>query len=211
MISRKSFSLIELVFIIIIIAVISIQFIPKNIKSNLPQAANKIIVHLKNTRYQAMIDNRFNHKDEFWFRERWTLKFMNCKKTVGGLYYVVFSDTNHKGRPNKEETLKDPLTQKWLYSNNDCDASFNESKDILLTKEYGVSKVIMSCNNTSSIGQLSFGFDGQVYTKLGTNRLDTYRYALEDTCNITLFDKSNKNVTIQIDPNTGYIRKKTNN
>jgi len=208
MIVKKSFSIIELVFIITIIAIISLGFIPKNLKSNLNQAANKIIIHLKNTRYQAMIDNKFNNEDVFWFRERWTLKFQKCQKSVGGLYYVVYTDTNHGGHINKSETLKDPLTQKWLYSNYDCEASSNESKDILLTKEYGVTKVIITCNRTSTIGQLSFGFDGQVYTKSGTKSDETYEYALKETCNIILYDKSNNNVTIQIHPNTGFIGEK---
>jgi len=205
---KQSFSLIEFIFVIAIISIVSIQFIPKNIKSNLSQASNKIIVHLKNTRYQAMIDNKFNHKDDFWFRERWTLKFQNCSQSIGGLYYVVYSDSNHGGHINKDETLKDPLTQKWLYSNYDCDASFNESKDILLTKEYGVTKVEVSCNDTSTIGQISFGYDGNVYTKLGTKNSDTYNYELKEQCTITLYDKSNDNVTIVIEPNTGYIYKK---
>jgi len=208
MISKKSFSLLELLFIIVIIAIVSFGFFPKNIKNDLNLAASKIIIHLKNTRYQAMIDNKFNHDDEFWFRERWTLKFQNCQKSIGGLYYVVYSDTNHGGHINKSETLKDPLTQKWLYSNYDCEASSNESKDILLTKEYGVTKVNISCNNTSTIGQLSFGYDGQVYTKLGTKNNDTYKYLLKEPCNINLYDKSNNKVTILIEPNTGYIRLK---
>ncbi len=205
---RQSFSLIELIFVIVIISIVSMQFIPKLTKSNLSQAANKVIVHLKNTRYQAMIDNKFNHKDDFWFRERWTLKFQKCSQSIGGLYYVVYSDTNHGGHINKDETLKDPLTQKWLYSNYDCDASSDESKDILLTKEYGVSKVDISCNKTTTIGQISFGYDGKVYTKLGTKLEDTYNYELKEQCYITLYDNSNDNVTIIIEPNTGYVYKK---
>jgi len=205
MIPKKSFSLLELLFIIVIIAIVSLGFFPKTINSKLNQAANKVIIHLKNTKNQAMIDNKFNHNDDFWFRERWTMKFQNCQKSIGGLYYVVYSDTNHGGHINKSETLKDPLTQKWLYSNYDCDASSNESKDILLTKEYGVTKVEISCNSTSTIGQISFGYDGQVYTKLGTKSNDTYKYLLTETCTISLYDKSNNKVTISIEPNTGYI------
>ena len=208
MIFKKSFSLIELIFIITIISIISMQFFPKNIKSNLNLAAEKIIIHLKNTRYQAMIDNKFNHLDELWFRERWTLKFQNCSSKVGGLYYAVYSDKNHGGQINKSETVKDPLTQKWLYSNNDCDASSDESKDILLTKEYAVTKVEMSCNATSTIGQISFGYDGKVYTKLGNKPEDTYNNVLKEKCYITLYDKSNENVTIVVEPNTGYAYKK---
>ena len=205
---KQSFSLVELIFVIVIISIISSQFLPKLTKSDLNQAANKLVIHLKNTKYQAMIDNKFSHKDDFWFRERWTLKFKNCSKNIGGLYYVVYSDSNHKGSANKNETLKDPLTQKWLYSNYDCNASFDESKDILLTKEYGVSKVEVSCNDTTTIGQISFGQDGKVYTKLGTKLEDTYNYELKEQCNIVLYDNSNDNVTIIVEPNTGYIYKK---
>lgn len=208
MILKKSFSLIQLLLVITVISIISIQFIPKNNSGKLNHAANKVIVHLKNTRFQAMIDNKFDDKDDFWFRKRWTLKFQNCSKNIGGLYYVVYSDMNSGGHINKDETLKDPLTQKWLYSNYDCEASSNESKDILLTKEYGVTKVEVGCNNTSTIGQFSFGYDGKVYTKLGTKADDTYKYELKEQCNITLYDKNNENVTILVEPNTGYIHKK---
>jgi len=201
----KSFSLIELIFVIVLVGIISSYFIPKLYTSQLTQAANKIILHLKNTRYQAMLDNKFNHKDEMWFRERWTMKFQRCQKSVGGLYYVVYSDTNHGGHINKTETLKDPLTQKWLYSNYDCDASYNESEDILISKQYGVSQVDITCNSTSTIGQISFGYDGVIYTKLGTKSSDTYKYALNEKCKIILFDKNNENVTILIEPNTGFI------
>ena len=205
MIHKKSFSFIELIFVLVIISIIATQFIPKNLNSNLELAANKIIMHLKHTKYQAMVDNKFNHKDNFWFRERWTMKFQNCSSKVGGLYYVVYSDKNHGGHINKSETLKDPLSQKWLYSNYDCDASFNESKDILLTKEYGVTKVDVSCNATSTIGQISFGYDGKAYSKLGTKLTDTYKYELKEKCAITLYDKSDDNVTIVIEPKTAYI------
>ncbi len=204
---KQSFSLIELIFVIVIISIVVIQFLPKLSNSKLNLAANKIIIHLKNTRYQAMIDNKFNDKDDFWFRERWTFKFQRCEKSIGGVYYVVYSDSNHGGHINKNETLKDPLTQKWLYSNYDCDASFDESKDILLTKEYGITKIELSCNNTTTIGQISFGYDGKVYTKLGTKIEDTYKYELKEKCNVNLYDNDNNYVTITIEPNTGYIYK----
>ena len=205
---KKSLSLIEFIFIIVLLSIVTLQFFPKNNTNKLNHAAQKIIMHLKNTRYQAMIDNKFNHEDKFWFRERWTLKFKNCAQKLGGIYYIVYSDKNHKGSANKNETLKDPLSQKWLYSNNDCDASHDESKDILLTKEYQVTKVEVSCNNTSTIGQFSFGYDGAVYTKLGTKSHDTYNYELTQRCDITLYDESNNDITIVVEPNTGYIYQK---
>lgn len=158
-----------------------------------------------------MIDNKFDADDELWHKMRWTLKFQNCSNKVGGLYYVVYSDKNKTGHINKDETLKDPLTQKWLYSNYDCDASSDESDDILLTKKYGITKVDVSCNSTSTIGQLSFGYDATVYTKFSSKSNDAYNYALKQRCVITLYNKSDENVSIIVEPNTGFIYKKLQN
>jgi type II secretory pathway pseudopilin PulG len=205
---QKSFSLLELIFTIVLVGIITTYFIPKNNFSNLQQASNKIILYLKYTRYIAMIDNKFNTQDDMWFKERWTLKFQNCSKKVGGLYYVIFSDINHRGSPNKKtECLKDPVSNKYLYSNYDCEASYDESKYILLTKEYGITNVDISCNSTSTIGQISFGNDGKVYSRLGTNPGDINKYEIKETCFIKLYDKNENQITIAIEPETGFIYK----
>ena len=204
---KKSFSLIELIFTILLISIIISQIIPKNNFSKLNQATNKIILYLKYTRYIAMLDDKYNVNDDMWFKERWTLKFQNCSQKVGGLYYVVFSDRNHKGSPNKDECLKDPITNKYLYSHYDCEAGEDESKYILLTKEFGVTKVDISCNSTSTIGQISFGKDGKVYSRLGTNTYDISKYEIKEKCFVNLFDIKGTKETIVIEAFTGYIHK----
>ncbi len=205
---KKSFSLIELIFVMVFIGIITSIFIPKNNFSKLNLAADKIILYLKYTRYIAMLDNKYDINDEMWFKERWTLKFQNCTQDVGGLYYVIFSDKNHKGSPNKDECLKDPVTNKYLYSHYDCEASEDESKYILLTKEFGVTDVDISCNSTSTIGQFSFGNDGKVYSRLGTTSNDIDKYEITDTCYINMYDSYENKITIAIEPKTGYIYRK---
>ena len=204
---RVAFSLIELIFAIVLISIILSSFIPKNNFSKLNLAADKIILYLKYTRYIAMIDNKYNINDEMWFRERWTLKFQNCSKDIGGLYYVVFSDKNHGGGINKGECLKDPITNKYLYSHYDCEASENESKYILLTKEFGVTKIDISCNSTSTIGQISFDYNGKVYSRIGTNSNDISKYEIKDICYINMYDIQKNMITIAIEPSTGFIYK----
>lgn len=201
--SKKSFSLIELIFVIVLIGIISSAIIPQTQISKLNLAANKIILYLNYTRYIAHIDNKHNIEDDEWEKKRWTLKFQRCSSTTGGLYYVVYSDTSGgTAHFKKAETLKDPLSNKYLYSGYDCENSYDESKYILLTKEFGVNKVDVSCNTTSSIGQISFGYDGKIYSNLGTTPKQ-----IEESCRIKLFDKNNEFVTISIEPNTGYIKK----
>ncbi len=201
---KKSFSLLEIIFVLIILGIILFQIVPKNQISKLHLATQKIILYLNYTRYIAHIDNKFDIKDEQWERKRWTLKFLNCEKRIGGLYYIVYSDT--KGGTahfEKTDTLFDPLNNKYLYSN-ECkeDIINDKSKHILLTQEYGITKVDVSCNTTSTIGQISFGFDGNIYSQLGTNIKE-----ITQQCQIKLFNEKNQFSTIAIEPKTGYIHK----
>jgi hypothetical protein len=204
---KKSFTLIELIFTLIIIAIIIIAALPKQQISNLDLAANRVVLYLKHTRYLAFVDNKYNPTDDMWYKKRWTLKFQNCSSSIGGLYFLVYSDMNQNGYISKDECAKDPITSRYLYSNWDCNANTDESKYILLTKEYGVTKVDISCNSTSTIGSISFGDNGDVYSRLGTVPEDIERYLLDKACQITLYDKLNNSVVIQIEPTTGFIYK----
>lgn len=148
------------------------------------------------------MDNKFKIDDEEWERKRWTLKFLNCSGKNNGLYYIVYSDTNGgTAHYKKTDTLKDPLNNKYLYSNACTDDVLNDkSKNILLTKEYDINKIDVSCNTTSTIGQISFGFDGKIYSQLGTNIKE-----IENQCIIKLFDEKNNYKEIAVESKTGYI------
>ncbi|MEA2019054.1 MAG: type II secretion system protein [Campylobacterota bacterium] len=200
---KKSFSLLELIFVIVLIAIISSSIISKNEISKLQIATDKIVLYLNYARYIAFIDNKFDINDAEWERKRWTLKFQNCSDTNDGMYYIVYSDmSGGTAAFKKDECMKDPLSQKYLYSGYDCEPSSNESKNILLTKEFGVEKVEISCNTTSTIGQISFGNDGKIYSQLGTNIKE-----INEQCLITLYDINDDYTTIAIEPKTGYIHK----
>jgi len=178
--------------------------VPKSQISQLNLATQKIILYLNYTRYIAHIDNKFDSNDIEWERKRWTLKFLNCQNSVGGLYYNVYSDMHgDTAHFKKEDTLEDPLNNQYLYSNN-CqeDTVGDKSKHVMLTKEYGVTKVEVSCNTTDTIGQISFAYDGKIYSQLGKNIKE-----ITNQCQIKLFNNENDFTTIAIEPKTGYIHK----
>ncbi|MEA3384469.1 MAG: type II secretion system protein [Campylobacterota bacterium] len=198
---KKSFSLIEVIFVIILISIVTSQSTFTPASNNLKHAKEKLKLYLNYTRYIAHIDNKQNLNDNEWEKKLWTLKFQNCSSSVGGLYFVVYSDTSGgTSHFKKSECLKDPLTNKYLYSNWDCEASKDESKYILLTKEYGVKKVEVSCNTNSSLGQISFGYDGKIYSTLGNNPIE-----ITQKCFIDIYDEQNNKATLSIEPKTGYI------
>ncbi len=200
---KKSFSTLEIIIVVVLIAVITTAILPRINISKLHLATDKMIFYLNYTRYIAMLDNKYKLDDTEWEKKRWTLKFQHCSNEKDGLYFVVYSDTSGgTAHFKKNETLKDPLNNKYLYSGYDCISSSNESSEVLLTKQYGIKEVKISCNTTSTIGQISFGYDGKIYSQLGTNI-----QIITQPCTLTLKDNKDNFSTINIEPNTGYIHK----
>lgn len=199
---KPSFTLFELILVITIIAILSALAFSKHQVDTLSLATNQLLHDIKLTRYLALSDNVYNTKEPtLWHRGRWVIKFMNCKSSVGGIYYVIYKDQNYGGMPNKSECAIDPVTKKYYYSNNDCSASADEMKTILLTKEYGIEKIEISCNKTTSIGQIAFGVFGEPYTKLSDNAYDN---RLTSDCYLNIFDKNMNFRTITIAKETGF-------
>ena len=203
---KKSFSIIELIFVITLIGIINSQVSIKNNLSKIKLAKQQIILHLKYVRYIAMVDDKYEKDNPLWFRKRWTLKFLNCNKNIGGIYYIIYSDENENGYISKDETLKDPLSNQYLYSSQ-CkeDKIYDKNKLILLTKRYDIKNIIVSCNKTTTIGQLSFDINGELHSKLSNknNKIDEYK--LKSICNIEIYDKNGNKEMIQIHNKTGFI------
>ncbi len=206
--NKKSYFLFELIFVILLISYFSYSLFPKNNQPEFKVAIDRLILYLNQTRLQAFIDDKYDVSNPKWFRKRWTLKFFNCSESVGGVYYSIFSDINMKGHPNADESLKDPLTKKYIYSSNKCEENNSNSEYVLLTKKFGIKNITMTCNSTtSSIGQLSFGSDGKVYSKLSTEENDASSYLLNEDCIINFTSKKGDIVGIKIYANTGFIEK----
>ena len=117
------------------------------------------------------------------------------------------SDKNSSGHPSIEDSLKDSLSQKNIYSTNYCKENINNSKYVLISKNFNIKEVDVSCNETNSLGQLSFGAKGKVYSKLSNLPKDNASYEINDKCKIKLIDTFNEIRNIVLENNTGYIYK----
>jgi len=202
----KSFTIVELIFSISLITIAISTFNFKNHINKLHLAKKQLLLHLRYARYIAMLDNFYDKNDPLWFRKRWRVKFLRCDKKIGGIYYVIYSDSNKNGHISKEETLKDPLTNNYIYSYQ-ChqDTIYDKSNFVLLTQQYDITDIKISCNDTTSLGQIIFGNNGNIFTKLSTKEYQSSKYTLKNNCFITLIDKNNNQETITITPTTGYI------
>ncbi|MDY0051947.1 MAG: type II secretion system protein [Aliarcobacter sp.] len=201
---KKSFSILEIILVITLISFLYTAFFPKIKINNLNELANKISLYITYVRYKALIDNKYDLDDTLWHKQRWTIKFFNCRESVGGIYYVIYTDRNQSGHPSAQDSLRDPLTNKKIYSFNTCDENDINSKYVLLTKEYEIKDVNISCNDTSTLGQLSFGSDGKIYSRLSAFDNESEEYEIEEPCRIEFISKANEKKEIIIYPYTGY-------
>jgi type II secretory pathway pseudopilin PulG len=204
---KKSFTLLELIIVLFLISLLYTAFIPKNKISKIDEITNRLVLYLKQTRYQALIDNKYNENDDKWFKSGWTMKFFRCRDKEDGIYYSIYSDKNKSGHPSIEDTLKDPLTNKNIYSSNFCKEKNEHSKYVLISKYYGINKVNISCNETSSLGQISFSSNGKVYSKLSNKEKRAYDYEINNKCFIELENLNNEKRTIVIESKTSFIHK----
>ena len=203
---KKSYFLLEIVLTISLIAFLYTLFVPKNKINNLEELTNKISLYLSYVRFKALINEKFDLDDNLWHKKRWTIKFLRCRESEDGIYYTIYSDRNKSGHPSAKDSIKDPLTRKNIYSSNYCKENNSNSKYVLLTKIFGITDVNISCNETTSLGQLSFGSDGKVYSKLSNYENESNEYEIKEPCSIKFVHKDGKNREIVIYPDTSYSK-----
>ncbi len=114
----KAFTLIELVFVIVIIGILSTQISPSFEVNTLTEAANQLVLHIRYTQHLAMSDNKFDAKKPTWFKERWQIQFKQSiydnqidKNSIDIWAYTIYSDSfNRDANPNISDTIaSEPL------------------------------------------------------------------------------------------------------
>ena len=72
---KKAFTLIEIVFVIVIIGILAVVIIPRTERDPLREAAIQIVSDIRYTQHLAMIDDKYDSTDSNWYRNRWQLLF----------------------------------------------------------------------------------------------------------------------------------------
>ncbi len=208
---KKAFSILEIILVISLITFLYTMFTPKTKINQIDELSNKLSLYISHLRYKALVDNKYDAEDPLWHKKRWTIKFFRCRQSVGGIYYVMYSDKNKTGHPSSVDSLKDPLTNKNIYTSNSCKENSLNSKHVLLTKEYGITDIQISCNETTSLGQLSFGNDGKIYSKLSAFDNESSEYEIDEPCTIKFISNKDDARELKLYPITGYNKKEAIN
>ena len=128
---RASFTLIEILIVVIIIGILAYTLTFKFASNNIQAAADKLINDLRYTQSLALKDDKYHpypenntsvelNRSKYWFKQWWQLRF---KISQGSYLYSIFSDSpsqtassNFNLQPSAEEFAINPLSTKYASS-----------------------------------------------------------------------------------------------
>ena len=224
---KKAFTMLELVFVIVIVGILSVMIAPNFQGNNLRQAADQVVSHIRYTQHLAMMDNKFDTNDTDWYRERWQIFFsLTYNSTIS---YSIFSDKNQDGNPSHsltgyKEVARNPLDSSKYLIGTSYSSFFGGTKpekvssNLDIKSEYGVLNIVLSSECRLS-GSTRIAFDNIGRPLRGTFHGVSWNSSyptstninnsklISDTCKIVLCNTTDcldENVTIAIEPETGY-------
>ena len=219
---KSAFTLLELIFVLVVIGILSIVFIPKFGQNKLTQAANQLVSDIRYTQHLAMTDDKYSSSDEYWYRQRWELAFSTADSTLS---YYIFSDSSssagaYDGLPGANNTYTDVEVavnpaDKHRYMIGVPISQFDNSDTSRLTtrlnikKTYGITSISVTGGSSGSTSKrILFDHLGRPYrgstASTSTTQIDSAQDKLASTpIDITLTNSSGS-ITIQIEPETGY-------
>ncbi|WP_324171172.1 type II secretion system protein [Sulfurimonas sp.] len=220
---KKAFTMLELIFVLIVIGVLAAVISPQMKSTKLREAAIQVVSHIRYTQHLAMVDDKYGDNSagaNDWYKKRWQIVFGASGAAIGAngkIAYSIFSDDGSDSReyskPNLNELALSPLSSDKYLSGGyagilDTDDARASSK-MNIGASYSISKVLFTGGCASArVKRLSFDHLGRplrgTFTSYNKPYIKTATVGLiQTTCNIILRN-SEGDVTIAIEPETGY-------
>ncbi len=225
---RKAFSMLEMVFILVmlgVMAAVSVMYIPQ---TKLQQAADYMIQNIKYAKSLAQTDDRYfamkdsslnsysNTQARFWQAGMWQVQFHLTGSTTANSY-SIYADTarnaattNFDGRPMSGDLIaKDPQNKTCLsgYSANNLPSECNNNiaKEVRLQETYDVIidriDIQQGCNETNT-ARIYFDSTGLPYcgkVTINGNTATSMPQRLNTNVKIVL-KRQNQTATICVSP-----------
>jgi prepilin-type N-terminal cleavage/methylation domain-containing protein len=217
---KKAFTMLELVFVIVIVGILSFMAASSFQRNTLREAADQLVSHIRYTQHLAMMDDRFMDSELVnpvnWFKTRWQIFFSNGDDTNNQWSYTIFSDKlgNHTGNPDPIEVAINPLAPEKRLTGGANGTNIIHTGDAEATSEmnigieYGVINVGLNTNCRIGASQkISFDYLGRPLRGAPNGYTSPYPAAnrlISNRCEITLTNAIGDNIIIAIEPETGY-------
>lgn len=209
---KKAFTLLEMVFVIVIIGIIATTVLSRTNSNSLREAALQVLSDIRYTQHLAMVDDKFNSTDSQWYRDMWQIQFNKNVDTI--LWpYTIYCDTTRSSNANSDnEIAVNPLDKsKFMTGGSSGYASeakdnHKRTKNMALGDKYNITKVAISgCGSTAL--RITFDHLGRPISGNPNTSSSALGRVIKGTdCKITLTHSSGDTIVIQIERETGYAR-----
>ena len=220
---KKAFTMLELVFVIVVIGILAAAIIPSTRTNPLQEAAVQVLSHIRYTQHLAMMDDKYdaNNLDSTgapkWFKERWQILFSSNGSSGGTMGYTIFSDTagDSTGNPDEAEIAINPSNpsqrmtggQTSTVSLDIDNAGFVGINKLNIGRSYGITGLVFSAScTTAGSTRLTFDHMGRpIQSNLSSN---TQAYdgndLIQADCDITMTHNNGDAIVIRVEEETGY-------
>ena len=225
---KKAFTLIELVFVMIVLGILTFALWPTKQPTQALEAARQIVAHIRYTQHLALNDDKFaTHTDtdgtkqniaKDWYKRLWRITFSNggvdkkCKN--GGWRYAVYQNIakglSDKGQPNgANEAAMNPAQAGKALSACYSGLSQNTSDELNLQQTYKITNIDFSDFATDGrIQGIIFDELGRAYPRGDFNQAydDSRKFKLGNNSygRIKLSAKDRSRANILVFSETGY-------
>jgi len=210
---KKAFTLIELVFVIVVIGVLAVTIIPSTKTNPLQEAALQVKSHINYTQHLAMVDDKYNSADSNWYKKRWQIVFGTNVNSGSVPAYTIFSDTagSSTGDIQDSEVARNPLNVNEVMSGGTTGttslqighSSFIGMKKMNLGQSYGI--VSYNLSGGCSGARIAFDYLGRPMKGDLSGNSSAYESdnLIQSNCIVTLAT-ADQNISIIVTPETGY-------
>jgi len=207
--NRLAFSMIEVIFAIIILGILAALAMPRLERDIRQEAADEILSQIRYTQHLALMDDKHLFNNPKWQRRYWKIMFATCNDNGTNRYFFRIGsddDMNSTSTFEKNEAAIDPINGKPYYMRNNasCDDQ-TVSNNIFIGKKYGITTVTggNACNGVKHIGFDHLGRPHIGFSNSNTPDYSSYISA-NQACRFTFTLSDGDTFSIDIAPETGY-------
>ena len=223
---KKAFTMLELVFVIVVAGILAAVIIPSTRTNPLQEAAIQVLSDIRYTQHLAIVDDKYDAGNldstgvTKWYKERWQIIFSANANSDSKMGYTIFSDTSgdSTGHPNEIEIAINPSNPNQRMTGgytgdvdlNINNASFVGMESLNIGRKYNIQNVVFSnsCDGANGTSK-RIAFDHLGRPLQGDISSNSEAYENDDlirtACIITLSSAS-ESLTITVEPETGYAR-----
>jgi len=209
---KSAFTMIELVFVIIIMGILASIAMDSTDRDLKQEAAETILSHIRLAQQLALSDNKHrSDNDVRWQRAYWQFSMEICGDDIA---YRVGSDISLGGGVNglsKYESAINPVDGKYIFSDDCQNLATDETPSVLLSKKFGILASGVTASGGCDRNQILFDYLGRPHFRNTTYNNSDFSNIITSDCNLTFTlstdqdnDGVDDNFTITIEAETGH-------